>query len=165
MLPVPCLPGFCHAPSLIIMDWISESVIQPQLNVVLIRVALVIVTVHSSQTLTKIPIWHWQFSLHRYCLATPLLCTCSLAIYQITMSIAYEGGVFFLGAGATDSRTNIMMFWVSVHIHLAQIWEIALYHCSQSGCSWSRPPESGPWCWTVWIWSVKSRRDSGPAYL
>jgi hypothetical protein len=34
-----------------IMDWTSEPVSQPQWNVVLIRVALVIVSVHSSKTL------------------------------------------------------------------------------------------------------------------
>jgi hypothetical protein len=36
-----------------IMDWTSEPVSQPQLNVILIRVALVMVSVHSSKTLTK----------------------------------------------------------------------------------------------------------------
>jgi hypothetical protein len=35
------------------MDWNSEPVNQPQLNVVLIRVALVMVSLHSSKTLTK----------------------------------------------------------------------------------------------------------------
>jgi hypothetical protein len=51
-LPVPCLPGCCHAPTLMIMDWTSEPVSQPQLNVVSIRLALVMVSVHSSKTLT-----------------------------------------------------------------------------------------------------------------
>jgi hypothetical protein len=36
-----------------IMDWTSEPVSQPQLNVVLIRVALVMVSVHSSKALRK----------------------------------------------------------------------------------------------------------------
>jgi hypothetical protein len=45
VLPEPCLPGCCHVPTLIIMDRTS--------NVVLIRVALVMVSVHSSKTLTK----------------------------------------------------------------------------------------------------------------
>jgi hypothetical protein len=36
-----------------IMDLTSEPVSQAQLNVVLVRVALVIVFVHSSKTLTK----------------------------------------------------------------------------------------------------------------
>jgi hypothetical protein len=40
-------------PILMIMDRTSEPVSQPQLNVVLIRVALVMVSVHSSTTLTK----------------------------------------------------------------------------------------------------------------
>ena len=37
------------------MDWTSEPVSQPQLYVVLIRVALVMVSVHSSKTLRQIP--------------------------------------------------------------------------------------------------------------
>jgi hypothetical protein len=49
----PCLPGCCHAPTLMIMDGTSESVSQPQLNVVLMRVALVMVSVQSSKSLTK----------------------------------------------------------------------------------------------------------------
>jgi hypothetical protein len=36
-----------------IMDRTSEPVSQPQLNVVLVRLALVMVSVHSSKTLTK----------------------------------------------------------------------------------------------------------------
>ena len=47
------MPGCCHAPALMIMDLTSEPVSQPELNVVLIRVALVMVSVHSSKTLTK----------------------------------------------------------------------------------------------------------------
>jgi hypothetical protein len=35
------------------MDYTSENVSQPQLNVVLLRVALVMVSAHSSKTLTK----------------------------------------------------------------------------------------------------------------
>jgi hypothetical protein len=50
--PAPCPHGCCHAPTLI-TDWISEPVGQPQFNVVLIRVALVTVSVHSGKTLTK----------------------------------------------------------------------------------------------------------------
>jgi hypothetical protein len=50
---VPCLSGCCHAPTLMITDWTSEPVSQPQLNVVLIRVALVMLSLHSSTTLTK----------------------------------------------------------------------------------------------------------------
>jgi hypothetical protein len=49
--PAPCLPGCCHVPTLMIMDWTPELVRQPQLNVILIRVALVMVSVHSSKTL------------------------------------------------------------------------------------------------------------------
>ena len=48
--PAPCLPGGCHAPTLMITNWTSEPVSQPQLNIVLIRVALVMVSVHSSKT-------------------------------------------------------------------------------------------------------------------
>ena len=51
--PAPCLPGCCHVLSLMILDWTSEPVNQPQLNVVLIRVASVVVSVHSSKNLTK----------------------------------------------------------------------------------------------------------------
>jgi hypothetical protein len=55
-LPAPCLPGYCHVPALIRMDRTSEPVSHPQLNVVLMRVTLVMVSVHSSKTLTKTPI-------------------------------------------------------------------------------------------------------------
>jgi hypothetical protein len=51
--PAPCLPGCCHVPAMMIMDQTSEPVSQPQLDVVLIRVALVMVSAHSSKTLTK----------------------------------------------------------------------------------------------------------------
>jgi hypothetical protein len=51
--PAPGLPGCCWAPVLMIMDWTSEPVSQPQVNVVLTRVALVMVSVHSSKTQTK----------------------------------------------------------------------------------------------------------------
>ena len=44
------MPGCCHVPALMIMDWTSEPVSQPQLNVVLIRLALVMVSVHSTKT-------------------------------------------------------------------------------------------------------------------
>jgi hypothetical protein len=40
-----------------IMDLTSEPVSQPQLNVVFIRLALVMVSVHSSKTLTKTPVF------------------------------------------------------------------------------------------------------------
>jgi hypothetical protein len=52
-LPAPCLNIYCHAPTLMIMDLTSEPVSQPQLNVVFIRLALVMVSVHSNKTLTK----------------------------------------------------------------------------------------------------------------
>jgi hypothetical protein len=48
---VPCLTGHCHVPTLMIMDSTSEPVSQPQLNVVLIRVALVMVSLHSNGNL------------------------------------------------------------------------------------------------------------------
>jgi len=44
-----------HVPTLMIMDWSSERVSQTQCNVVLIRLALVMVSVHNSKTLTKTP--------------------------------------------------------------------------------------------------------------
>ena len=50
--PAPCLPGCWHALTLMIMDWTSEPVCQPQLNI-LLRVDSVMVSVHSSKTLTK----------------------------------------------------------------------------------------------------------------
>jgi hypothetical protein len=53
VLPAPRLPGCCHAPTLMIMDWTAELVTQPRLHVVLVRVALVMVSVHSSKVLTK----------------------------------------------------------------------------------------------------------------
>ena len=43
--PVPCLSGCFHSPALMIMDWTSEPINQPQLNVVLVRLALVMVSV------------------------------------------------------------------------------------------------------------------------
>ena len=51
--PEPCLPWHCHAPALMIMDCTSEPVGQAQLNGLLLRVAMVIVSVYSSKTLTK----------------------------------------------------------------------------------------------------------------
>jgi len=53
VLPALCLPGCCHALALVITDWTSEPVSQPQLNIVLIRLPLVMVTVHSCKTVTK----------------------------------------------------------------------------------------------------------------
>ena len=50
--PASCLDT-TMLPTLMIMDRTSESVSQPQLNVILIRVALVMVSVHSIKTLTK----------------------------------------------------------------------------------------------------------------
>lgn len=43
----------CLGAALMIIYWTSESVSQSQLNVVLIRVTLVIVSVHKSKALTK----------------------------------------------------------------------------------------------------------------
>jgi hypothetical protein len=54
--PAPCLSGCCHVPALMIMDRTFEPVSQLQLNEVLIRVALVILSVHSSKTLRQLPI-------------------------------------------------------------------------------------------------------------
>lgn len=71
--PAPCLPRCCHALTMMIMDWTSETVSQPQLNVVLIRVALVKVCLHSNRTLTKT----WVFCLH-VCLYT----TCMSGIFR-----------------------------------------------------------------------------------
>jgi hypothetical protein len=38
--PALCLPGYCHAPTLMIMDWTSEPVSHPQLNVVFYKTCL-----------------------------------------------------------------------------------------------------------------------------
>jgi hypothetical protein len=51
---------------LMIMDWTSESISQPPLNVVLIRLALVMVPVHNSKTLRHLVsftircFWNWS---------------------------------------------------------------------------------------------------------
>jgi hypothetical protein len=45
---VPCLLGCCHSPALKIMDWTSEPVSQPQLNVVFIKVSMFMVSFHSN---------------------------------------------------------------------------------------------------------------------
>ena len=50
-LPIPCLPRHCHVPALMIVELVSQS----PLNVVLIRVALVMVSFHISKILTKTP--------------------------------------------------------------------------------------------------------------
>lgn len=47
-------PGCCHGTTLKIMDWTFETVGYPQLNI-LLRVALVRVSIHSSKILSKIP--------------------------------------------------------------------------------------------------------------
>jgi hypothetical protein len=49
--PMPCLPGCCHAPALMIMDWTSEPVSQPQLGFVLYKTCLGMVSAHSSKAL------------------------------------------------------------------------------------------------------------------
>ena len=51
--PASCLLECCYAPALMTMDETSEPVSQPQLNVVLIRIALVMVSVHRSKPLVK----------------------------------------------------------------------------------------------------------------
>jgi hypothetical protein len=52
------LPGCCHVLALMILDRPSELVSQSYLNVVLRRLALVMVSVPSSKTLTKMPGLH-----------------------------------------------------------------------------------------------------------
>ena len=47
------LAGHCCAPALMIMDSTSEPLSQPQLNVIIIRMALVMVCNHSSKTRNK----------------------------------------------------------------------------------------------------------------
>ena len=65
-LPVPCLPGSCLAHSLI-GGWTYEPVSQPQLNVVsFVRVALVVVFLHSSKTQTK-TLWV-SFYVKHFCI-------------------------------------------------------------------------------------------------
>ena len=59
--PAPWLSGCCHALILMIMDWTSNPVSQHQLNAVLIRVAMVMVSVYSSKTLTKTAKLNWTF--------------------------------------------------------------------------------------------------------
>ena len=48
----PCLPGSCHILTLMIMDWTSEPVGQPQLNGFLVKHALVSVSVYRNKILT-----------------------------------------------------------------------------------------------------------------
>jgi len=48
--PASCLPGCCHAPT-----WTSEPVSQLQLNVILIRIAWVMVSIHCCKTLRQSP--------------------------------------------------------------------------------------------------------------
>ena len=45
----PCFPGHCHGPTLMIIDWTSEPVIYPQLNVVLYKISLVMVSLHKNE--------------------------------------------------------------------------------------------------------------------
>ena len=52
--PAPCLPGYCHAPTLMAIDWTCETVSQSQLNAVLHRVALVMVSIDRSKTLIQL---------------------------------------------------------------------------------------------------------------
>jgi hypothetical protein len=51
--PAPCLAGCRPAPTFLILD--SEPVSQPHYVLSFIRLALVMVSVHSSETLTKTP--------------------------------------------------------------------------------------------------------------
>jgi hypothetical protein len=39
-LPESCLPVYCHDPALVMMDWTSESVRYPQLNVIFYKTYL-----------------------------------------------------------------------------------------------------------------------------
>ena len=55
-LPAPprlCMLGCCHVPALMIMDRNSELVGHHQVNIVLIRVPLLMVSIHRSKTLCK----------------------------------------------------------------------------------------------------------------
>ena len=57
-------PGPKWGPTII--DWTSKPISQPQLNVVLLRVALYMVSVHSSKTLTKTHeqnAWYWDHNV------------------------------------------------------------------------------------------------------
>jgi hypothetical protein len=49
----PCLPARHHASCMTIMNLSSETASQPQLGLFLIRVAMVMVSLHSNETLTK----------------------------------------------------------------------------------------------------------------
>ena len=51
--PAPCLPGSCHASTLMIVDWTYDLVNKPQLNIFQIRLALVMLSVYINKTLTN----------------------------------------------------------------------------------------------------------------
>jgi hypothetical protein len=89
-LPAPCLSGCFHVPALMIMDWTSEPVSQPQLNVILIRLALVMVSVHRSKTLTKTRS-HWNLFVFVFIF---VFCYCSsqLVAQQTSLNTYIQKG-------------------------------------------------------------------------
>jgi hypothetical protein len=74
---------------LMIMDWTSEPVSQPQLNLVLIRVSLIMVSIHSSKTITKtvmfrITTYVWLYRLYFHMADSPVVST-ALATSQTAL--------------------------------------------------------------------------------
>jgi hypothetical protein len=86
-----------------IMDQNSEPVSQPQLNVVLIRVALVMASVHSSKTLSKPPL----LGIYPKDFTSYYRDTC-LSTFTPTLFIITRSGKE-LRCPSTDEWTMIMM--------------------------------------------------------
>ena len=87
-------------PYMVVMDSTSEPVSQPQLNVVLIRVALVMVSLHSNKTLRCL--------LFVVCLGT------GSPIYQSGLNLPWYGNRSVDGGGEGERRWSLVMFpWKS----------------------------------------------------
>jgi len=92
--PTPCLPGCCHVPTLMIMDWASEPVSQPQLNVVLYRVALVMVSVHSNANRKINPFWLHSPHLQSLSYCCPFL----ISLFFMFMLLCFYDTLCLTGA-------------------------------------------------------------------
>ena len=109
--PVPCLPGCCHVPALMIIDWTSEPISQIQLNVVLIRVVLVMVSVHSSKTLILTLVFQVKYYLLPFpCWGLVLACVSHFHVLLV------------------PSVSQNTYFWLNQYLMFISLWQHKRYH-------------------------------------
>ena len=61
--PAPCLPGCCHASTVMIMGWTSKTISQPQLNICLCKGCLDHMSLNRNKTQTKTVGKPWDSSV------------------------------------------------------------------------------------------------------